>query len=71
MALAVAARGRHNEALAEVVRSLLPAMERFGIATAAEVEIDSLAQRMRDEVLAKDGVIAAPLLIGVWARQAG
>jgi SAM-dependent methyltransferase len=59
------------EALAEVVWSLLPAMERFGIATAAEVEIDSLAQRIRDEILAKDGgVIVAPLLIGAWARHA-
>jgi hypothetical protein len=60
-----------SEALAEVVRSLLPAMERFGIATAAEVEIDSLAQRIRDEILAKDGVIVAPLLIGAWARHPG
>ena len=59
------------EAVAEVLRSLLPTMERFGIATAAEVEIDSLAQRIGDEVLAKDGVIPAPRLIGVWARQAG
>jgi ubiquinone/menaquinone biosynthesis C-methylase UbiE len=59
------------EALAEVVRSLLPVMERFGIATAAEVEIDNLAQRIRDEILAKDGVIVAPLLIGAWARHPG
>lgn len=56
------------EALAEVVRSLLPAMEKFGIATAAEVEIDTLALRIRDEVLADDSVIVAPLLIGAWAR---
>ncbi len=60
-----------HEALAEVVRSLLPVMERFGIATAAEVEIDSLAQRIRDEVLAEDAVVVAPLLIGAWARHLG
>jgi ubiquinone/menaquinone biosynthesis C-methylase UbiE len=59
------------EALAEVVRSLLPSMERFGVATAAEVEIDSLAMRVRDVVLAKDGVVVAPLLIGAWARHSG
>lgn len=59
------------EALPEVVRSLLPAIERFGIATAAEIDIDTLAQRIRDEVLAKNSVIVAPLLIGAWARQAG
>jgi hypothetical protein len=46
-------------------------MERFGIATAAEVEIDSLAQRIRDEVLAEDSVVVAPLLIGAWARHPG
>jgi len=46
-------------------------MERFEITTAAEVEIDSLARRIRDEILAKDGVIVAPLLIGAWARHAG
>jgi ubiquinone/menaquinone biosynthesis C-methylase UbiE len=59
------------EAVAEVVRSLLPAMEKFGIATAAEVEIDRLALRIRDEVLTQDGVIVAPLLIGAWARHPG
>jgi hypothetical protein len=42
-------------------------MEKFEIATAAEVEVDSLAFRIRDEVLPKDGVIVAPLLIGAWA----
>lgn len=57
------------EALAEVCRSLLPVMERFGVASAAEVEIDTLAERMRDEVLAKEGVVVAPLLIGAWARH--
>lgn len=59
------------EALAEVVRSLLPVMETLGIATAAEVEIDSLALRIRDEVLAEDAVVVAPLLIGAWARHPG
>jgi ubiquinone/menaquinone biosynthesis C-methylase UbiE len=57
------------EALTEVVRSLLPAMEKFGIAKAGDVEIDSLTLRIRDEVLAQDGVIVAPLLIGAWARH--
>lgn len=59
------------QAVAEVVPSLLPVMERFGIATAAEVEIeiDSLAQRIRNEVLPKDGVVITPLLIGAWARH--
>ena len=43
-------------------------MEKFGIATAAEVEVDRLASRIRDEVLTRDGVIVAPLPVGAWAR---
>jgi hypothetical protein len=43
-------------------------MERLGIATATEVEIETLALRIRDEVLTKDGVVVAPLLIGALAR---
>jgi hypothetical protein len=46
-------------------------METLGIATAAEVEIDSLAPRIRDEVLGEDAVVVAPLLIGAWARHPG
>lgn len=59
------------ELLAEVVRSLLPAMEKFRIATAPEAEVESLAARIRDEVVAKDGVVVAPLLVGAWARYPG
>jgi 2-polyprenyl-3-methyl-5-hydroxy-6-metoxy-1,4-benzoquinol methylase len=40
------------ELVAEVIQSLLPVMEKLKIATAAEVEISTLAQRMREEVVA-------------------
>jgi ubiquinone/menaquinone biosynthesis C-methylase UbiE len=53
--------------LPEIVRSLLPAMERLGIATAAEVEVESLALRIRDEVVANNGIVISPSLIGAWA----
>lgn len=55
--------------LPEIVRSLLPAMERLEIATAAEVEVESLGHRIRDEVTAKNGIVNSPSLIGAWARQ--
>jgi ubiquinone/menaquinone biosynthesis C-methylase UbiE len=58
------------ELAAEVVRSLLPAMEKFNIATAAEVDIATLAQRVRDEVVGAKGVALSPALIGSWARRA-
>jgi ubiquinone/menaquinone biosynthesis C-methylase UbiE len=55
--------------IAEIVRSLLPAMERFGIWTAAEAGIDTLAQRMRDEAVRGGGVVATPPLVGAWCRK--
>jgi SAM-dependent methyltransferase len=56
---------------AAVVRALLPAIEKFGIATAAEVEIDTLAGRLRDETVAADACWLSPVLVGAWARIRG
>ena len=57
------------EILAGVIQSILPAMEQLKIATAAEVNIPTLAQRMRDEVVAGKGVVLSPGLIGAWSRK--
>ncbi|BAN26241.1 class I SAM-dependent methyltransferase [Caballeronia insecticola] len=54
--------------LTEVLRTLLPLAERSGIASAAEVGIDTFADRLRNEVLALDGVLQPPAFIGAWAR---
>ncbi len=56
--------------IAEVTRSLLPLMERTGVATAAEVDVDTLAARIRDEVVAADASVVTPPLIGAWTRKA-
>jgi SAM-dependent methyltransferase len=53
---------------AETLRSMLPLVERFGIATADEVEIDTLACRLRAETAASGGVVKSPDLVGAWAR---
>lgn len=55
--------------VADVIRSLLPAIEKLEIATATEVNISSLAQRLRDEVVARKGVVLSPGLIGSWSRR--
>ena len=55
--------------LVGVLRSLLPAAERFGIVDAKEVQIDTLADRLRDEVVAANATILMPLLIGAWASK--
>ena len=58
------------ELVAEVVRSLLPAMEKFAVVTPARVRIDTLADRLREEVMAGGGIVVAPALIGAWTRKA-
>jgi SAM-dependent methyltransferase len=54
--------------MAESVRSMLPLIERFGVASATEVDIDTLADRLRDEVLAVDAVAKSPDLVSAWVR---
>ena len=54
-------------AVTEVMRTMLPAMEKFKIATAGEVGIADLEQRLRQEV-GPSGTATYPSLIGAWAR---
>jgi ubiquinone/menaquinone biosynthesis C-methylase UbiE len=56
------------EYIAGVVSSLLPVMERHGIATMAEVKIETLAVRLREELIRSDGVSILPSLVGAWTR---
>jgi hypothetical protein len=56
------------EYVAQMVRSLLPTMERFGVVSAEVVGIDTLAARLRDEVVTTEGIIQLPALIGAWVR---
>jgi SAM-dependent methyltransferase len=54
---------------ADLVRSLLPRMEHFGIATADEVQIDTLADRLeRDACVAECQITYVPL-IGAWTSK--
>jgi 2-polyprenyl-3-methyl-5-hydroxy-6-metoxy-1,4-benzoquinol methylase len=64
--------GAHSpvyEWLAETVRSLLPRMEALGITTAAEADIDTLAERLRKESLEKRAVTISPLMVGAFSRK--
>lgn len=56
------------EACAELVISLLPAMEQSGVATAAEVGAATLVERLRREVSANGSLIIGRTEIGVWSR---
>jgi hypothetical protein len=54
--------------LAESVRSLLPAMEKVGMATSADIGVDTLSDRLADEAAATDACIFYPRFVGAWAR---
>jgi len=54
--------------VAQVVKSLLPVMEKLDVANEKEVQIETLAQRLRDEVISRGAVIVLPPLVGAWTR---
>jgi ubiquinone/menaquinone biosynthesis C-methylase UbiE len=56
--------------LAETIRSLLPAIVKLGLATEEEVDVGSLAERLRAEVVAGRGVIVPSMMVGAHARRA-
>ena len=52
-------------------RSLIPLLEHYGIATAEEVDIDTIAQRVRAEIVAAKRPVVIPPHIGAWTRTQG
>ncbi|HEY2526671.1 MAG TPA: class I SAM-dependent methyltransferase [Xanthobacteraceae bacterium] len=53
---------------ANVVLGVLPLIERLGVATAADLQPDTLAERLLRDVLAADGIVIGPPLVGAWAH---
>ncbi len=51
---------------AEMVRSLLPKMEAFGIATAEEVEVETLADRLERDSCAAESQVTYMPNVGAW-----
>lgn len=56
------------EMITNVIRTLLPQLEAFGIATTEEVQIDTLEERMRLDLARTGGVMQTSLLVGAWSR---
>jgi ubiquinone/menaquinone biosynthesis C-methylase UbiE len=54
--------------IAELVRTLLPEMKRLDVTTAAEADIETLAERLGREVAAGGGIIIGRSEIGAWSR---
>jgi SAM-dependent methyltransferase len=55
-------------AVAKVVESAAPMMERLGVATIAELQLDTLETRLRDEITQADAVVFMPRFVGAWTR---
>jgi SAM-dependent methyltransferase len=50
------------------VGSVLPLLLKYGLVTAEEVDISTLAHRLRESAAANPGVVMAPDLISAWTR---
>ncbi len=57
------------EVLAEIVRSVLPSMEKFGLAASEEIEVDSLAERLRAEVVEARATVMWISFVEAWTRR--
>lgn len=55
---------------AQIIRTLLPIIEKTGIATPEEVDIDTLEDRIQRECLRHGAIFKPPTLVGAWARVA-
>ena len=55
--------------VADTVRSLLPMLEQMGVAKAEDVDVETLADRLRAEALDLRGLQMLPIVIGAWARK--
>ena len=53
---------------ANVISAAVPLMERLGVATRAEVDPPTLADRLLAETLAEDGCVIGPPMTGAWVR---
>jgi SAM-dependent methyltransferase len=54
---------------AESLRSILPRAEALGVLRAADVDIDTLATRLRQEAVANASCCPAPVMVGCIARK--
>jgi hypothetical protein len=57
--------------LAGVVRSLAPAIIRHGIATAGQLDLATLEQRITEAVRHADALILPPTVVGAWGYSPG
>ena len=57
------------EWMTQTLRSVLPRIEQFGLATAGELDLDTLVARMNAEAITHQSQSAGPLQFGAWSRK--
>jgi ubiquinone/menaquinone biosynthesis C-methylase UbiE len=55
---------------ADVLRSVIPTLEQAGIATEAEIEPDTLEERLKADLTATGGIMISIVVVGAWSRTA-
>jgi ubiquinone/menaquinone biosynthesis C-methylase UbiE len=55
--------------LAGIVRTMLPLIEQTGVATARQVAVETLRDRLVAEMTASDAVFAHPILLTAWGKR--
>jgi ubiquinone/menaquinone biosynthesis C-methylase UbiE len=55
--------------VAETLRSLLPRIEQFGLASAEELDLDTLAMRMEADAVSQHSQLFGPLQVGAWTTK--
>jgi ubiquinone/menaquinone biosynthesis C-methylase UbiE len=55
--------------IAATLRSLLPRIEQFGLASADELQLDTLVARMETEAVACQAQLIGPIQFGAWIRN--
>lgn len=53
---------------AESLRSMMPNTIRFGIATAEEINVETLGDRLRDEVVSRNATLMGSAWVSAWAQ---
>ncbi len=51
------------------MRSMLPIMERLGVTTAAELDVDTIAERLHAEIVRLEAILMASCWVGAWSRK--
>ena len=54
--------------VSELVRSLVPEMERLGVASADEVGIETLEEELHRELLSREATLCTPLVVGACSQ---